>query len=95
MNNLLHQLYAVFHDPLPHLRCQTVSQSKLEKGDTVFSTNKRVLGWDINTSTMTLQLPEHCLQSLHILLSTIQSKRCISKTTWPQMLGTLRSTALA
>lgn len=82
MNNLLHQLYTVFHDPLPQLHHQTMSQSKLEKGDAVFSTQKHVPGWDINTSTMTLQLPEHRLQSLQIILSTMQSKRRISKHTW-------------
>jgi hypothetical protein len=95
MNNLLHQLYMVFHDPLPQLHHQTMSQSKLEKGDAVFSTQKHVPDWDINTLTMMLQLSEHHLQSLQILLSTMQSKRRISKHTWRRMLGTLRSMALA
>ena len=33
---------------------QVNSQSKLDKGDASFSIEKRILGWDFNTHTMTI-----------------------------------------
>jgi len=82
MNSLLHHLQTVFHDPLPNIRRPTMSQTKLEKGDAMFSTKKSIFGWDINTSSMTLQLPESRLKSLQQHLTTTVQKKHVSLMAW-------------
>ena len=48
LNTLLHTLHSVFHDPPNTPRRTVISQSKLDKGDAAFSTQKRILGWDVD-----------------------------------------------
>jgi hypothetical protein len=59
-----------------------MSQTKLEKGDAMFSTKKSIFGWDINTSSMTLQLPESRLKSLQQHLTTTVQKKHVSLMAW-------------
>jgi hypothetical protein len=95
MNHLLHSIDTIFLDS-PHTpRRQLISQSKLDKGDATWSTTKRILGWDVDSSTMTLRLPTHRLERLQDLLMGILPKTCVSRTKWCQMLGELRSMAAA
>jgi hypothetical protein len=66
-----------------------LSQSKLDKGDATWSTHKRILGWDLDTSTMTLQLPAHRLIRLHDAIQTFLQLRRTSRRKWHQFLGEL------
>jgi len=68
MNRLLHTIDTVFHDDDTTNHRQIVSQSKIQKGDATFSTSKTILGWELDTQTMTLQLPSSRLQQLQTLL---------------------------
>jgi len=61
----------------------------------MFSTFKRLLGWDVNTHTMTLTLPEHRLLSLTGLIQETLKKRRSSRTTWQCLQGTLQSASPA
>jgi hypothetical protein len=95
MNTLLHSLDKVFHDPPPTNRRQIISASKINKGDATFSTQKRILGWDIDTHLMTLALPKHRLDGMSDLIHTILQRIRVSRKTWQRLLGTLRSTSPA
>jgi hypothetical protein len=95
MNTLLHALDKVFHDPTPTNRRQIISASKIHKGDAAFSTQKRILGWDIDTHLMTLALPKHRLEGMSDLIYTILQRKRVSRKTWQRLLGTLRSTSPA
>jgi len=95
MNTLLNSLDKVFHDPAPTNRRQIVSASKLNKGDATFATQKRILGWDIDTHFMTLSLPTHRLEGMSELINSTLHRKRVSRTTWQRLLGTLRSTSPA
>ena len=96
---LMHSIDAVFR-PLtpqdPPLRTEPISVSKLLKGDACWSTCKKILGWVIDTVGMTITLPARRLQRLHDLLASIPSTRKrMALHTYYQLLGELRSMALA
>jgi hypothetical protein len=57
MDSLLSAIHRVFCDPAASPRKAIVSQSKVEKGDAIFSTKKRLLGWDIDSASLT---PSRC-----------------------------------
>jgi hypothetical protein len=95
MNRLMHSLTMVFHDPPHTTRRQTISTSKIAKGDAAFATQKRILGWDIDTTSMTLSLPEHRLASITTLLDTMVRQQRTSVQKWRHLLGVLRSTTPA
>lgn len=91
----LHSIDDVFrplapHDP-PH-RKEPASVKKMLRGDACWATNKRILGWDIDTREGTLNLPPHRLERLYQLLELISPphKRA-SVNTWHRLLGELRS----
>jgi hypothetical protein len=95
LNTILHNIDAAFAN-FPHSpRRQVILQSKLEKGDAAWSLIKRLLGWDINSETMTLTIPVHPHEKLlaHIADTTIKHR--VSRRKWQQLLGELRSVALA
>jgi hypothetical protein len=75
LNTLLNTLDRVFHDPAPTNHRQIVSASKLNKGDATFSTQKRILGWDIDTYFMTLSLPAHRLEGMSELIHSILHRK--------------------
>jgi hypothetical protein len=95
LNSLFHALDSVFQDDPNSPRRQVVSASKLAKGDACFSTEKRILGWDIDTYHMLLRLPQHRLDHLVELLTDILAKRRLSRKRWQKLLGFLRSTSPA
>jgi hypothetical protein len=93
MNHLLHSIDSVLIEPQVTNRRPVVSTSKIAKRDASFSTCKSILGWDINSETMTITLPEHRLKSMKEQLQHILSRKRISKRTFQKLLGTLRSSA--
>jgi hypothetical protein len=95
MNRVLHTIEEVFTDSPDTPRRHVISQSKLDKGDAAWSTKKRFLGWDIDTETMTLKLPQHRLDNLSQLIHMALQHKRISVRKWRQLLGTLRSTTPA
>jgi hypothetical protein len=95
MNTLLQAVHSVFCDSSDSPRRVVVSQSKVEKGDATLSTTKRILGWDIDTRTMTIHLPPHRLDRLHELIQKFLTKKYTTRRQWQTLLGELRSMTLA
>jgi hypothetical protein len=96
---LLHAIDDVFR-PLepsdPPERREPVSVKKLKAGDCSWGTIKLVLGWIIDTTTLTLRLPPHRINRLAELLDSIpRSQHRTSVKKWHKVLGELRSMALA
>jgi hypothetical protein len=73
MNNLLSHIHSVFRDPDSSPRRKIVSESKVAKGDATFGTFKRLLGWDIDSASLTIHLPDHRRAQLELLLDTFLS----------------------
>jgi hypothetical protein len=92
---LLHSIDAVFNNTPNPTRRVAISESKLDKGDTCYSTNKRLLGWDIDTHQMQLSLPQHQFNSMATLFRHGISVKCTSKRKWSKLLGVLRSSSPA
>ena len=77
-------------------RREPVSLKKLKQGDVSWNTIKTVLGWVIDTSTMTIQLPPHRVDRLAELLASIPpTQKRIALRKWHKILGELRSMSLA
>jgi hypothetical protein len=95
LNTVLHNIDAVFQDHAKSSRWQIISQSKIDKGDAAWSCHKRLLGWDIDTTRMTLTIPRHRHDKLLLHLADASLKIRISRKKWQQLLGELRSIALA
>ncbi len=77
-------------------RREPVSMKKLLKGDCSWGTIKNVLGWVIDTVSMTIHLPKHRAERLAEILASIpitQKRACVKK--WHKVLGELRSMAIA
>lgn len=80
----------------PPLRKEPASIKKMQKGDACWATEKRVLGWDIDTRALTLSLPPHRLERLNHILDWISSpRRRLHIKRWHQLLGELRSMSIA
>ena len=96
---LLHAVDSVFRPNDFHddsFRREPVSLKKLRQGDVSWNTIKLVLGWIINTTTMTIELPKHRQERLAEILASIpphQKRTSIKK--WHKVLGELRSMSLA
>ena len=72
------------------------SIKKLRKGDCSWSQIKLILGWIVNTVSMTIALPEHRVERLAEILASIPStQKRTSVKKWHQVLGELRSMSLA
>ena len=83
-----------FHDS--HFRREPVSIKKLRQGDVSWNTIKTVLGWIVNTTTMTIELPQHRIDRLADILASIPpTQKRISMRKWHKVLGELRSMSLA
>jgi hypothetical protein len=95
MNNLLHTLDQVFANPTDSPRRAILSESKMERGDTAFSTNHTILGWNIDTYTMTLTLPQHRLNKMTLLITLKLTQKYTSVKGWRELLGVLRSSSPA
>ena len=99
LRSALHSIDAVFR-PLaptdPDHRTEPASVKKMLKGYAAWETQKRILGWDLDTEASTLRLPAHRLERLYELLDMLSPlhKRASIKR-WHQLLGKLRSMAPA
>ena len=69
----------------------------MEKGDAHWSTRKRILGWDMDSVTLTLHLPPHRFARCKEVLSWLAPPRRkrIATAKWHQLLGELRSMSSA
>ena len=75
----------------PH-RKEPASVKKMKKGDACWSMRKRILGWDINTESLTLHLPPHRLaRILEVLSWLLPPHKRLTVKRWHQVLGELRS----
>jgi hypothetical protein len=78
------------------LRREPLSLKKLKQGDCSWSTVKLVLGWIIDTVSMTIHLPPHRVERLWEILDSIpQSQKRTSVKKWHKVLGELRSMSIA
>ena len=75
-NHLLHTVDEVLATPEDASRQEAISLKKLKKGDGSWATRKAVLGWILDTSRQTLELPAHrktaCIQLGHADLIVIR-----------------------
>jgi hypothetical protein len=92
---LFHAIDSIFYNHPASPRRQVISSSKLAKGDASWHHQQRILGWDVNTLDMTLQLPAHRLSRLQDMLSRLVSQCRTSRRKWHRLLGELRSMAPA
>ena len=77
-------------------RWEVISFKKLLKGDCLWHTSKVVLGWLIDTISMTVSLPAHRVERLAEILASIpKDQKCTSGKKWHKVLGELRSIFLA
>ena len=76
-------------------RKETISLSKLNKGDACWATRKILLGWLIDSIAETIALPEHRHQRFLEILHNLQNRRRVSLKVWHKTLGELRSMILA
>jgi hypothetical protein len=71
---LMHAVDKIFR-PLseqdPTTRTEPISMKKLRQGDCSWSTQKLVLGWIINTVALTITLPQHRIERLSEILTSI------------------------
>jgi hypothetical protein len=74
----------------------STSVKKLKAGDARWATRKVLLGWVIDMLQMTLELPAHRKRRLLDILTEIPlTQRRISVKRWQQILGEIRSMAIA
>ena len=77
-------------------RREVISIKKLLKGDCSWHTYKVVLGWLIDTVSMSISLPAHRVERLAAILVSIPvDQRRTSVKRWHKILGELRSMSLA
>jgi CRISPR/Cas system CSM-associated protein Csm2 small subunit len=75
---------------------EPASTKKLKQGDACWATRKLVLGWIINTSLLTLELPQHRKDRLQAILNEVpQRKKRTSVKKWQQIVGEFCSMAIA
>jgi hypothetical protein len=79
MRSLLHSADALFFDTTEDTTSHAViSQSKIDKGDVTWSTQKTLLGWVVDTASMTMTLPPHRQARLLNLISEIAQRHQVS-----------------
>lgn len=96
---LFHSLDRVFRplepDDVPS-RQEPASLKKLIKGDGTWTTNKVMLGWEVDTINKTITLPPHRVERLQEILHAIRpDQRYVPTQQWHKLLGELRSMAIA
>jgi hypothetical protein len=75
---------------------EPASTKKLKQGDACWGTRKLVLGWIIDTSLLTLELPQHRKDHLQAILNEVpQSKKRTLVKKWQQIVGEFCSMAIA
>jgi hypothetical protein len=97
--HLLHSLDQVLRKLEPEdsqHRQEPASVKKLTKGDACWTTRKIILGWVVDTVAETVELPQHRVQRLQVILGSIRPhQRRVAAKQWHKVLGELRSMALA
>ena len=89
-------VFRPLHPSDSQFRTEPVSLKKLRQGDATWSTTKKVLGWIIDSMSMTIHLSERRLHRLTEILSSLPpTQKRLSVTKWHQLLGELRSMSLA
>ena len=78
-----------------HIHKEASSVKKLRKGDAYWATRKIFLGWLIDTLRQTIELPAHRYERLKEIFDSLRHKKRTSIKVWQQVLGELRSMALA
>jgi hypothetical protein len=77
-------------------RQEPASLKKMAKGESAWSTVKVILGWVIDTVANTTSLPAHRITRVLDILASIGPTQCrVSLKKWKQVLGEIRSMALA
>eukprot|EP00536_Pseudo-nitzschia_multiseries_P010183 jgi/Psemu1/25282/gm1.25282_g len=75
---------------------EPASLKKMLQGDATWTTKKVILGWLIDSVNKTISLPPHRVARLHEILHSISpTQRHVPLKQWHQVLGELRSMALA
>jgi hypothetical protein len=95
---LLHTLDKVFRPPdlqdNPHPQ-EPASVKNMRKGDATWTTRKVILGWIIDTVSLTIELPAHRIARLFELLDSVPDhERRVSTKKLQQLVGELRSMVL-
>jgi len=67
----------------------------VEKGDAAFDTKKRLLGWDVDSQSLTLHLPNRRSERIGDLLASFLSRKYTTRKQWYNLLGKLCSITLA
>jgi hypothetical protein len=78
LSALLHTIDAVFPNLPNTVRRPVISAKKMAQGNMSFSTQKWILGWDVDTHSMTLPLPPRRLQNLRQLILPLLHQHCTS-----------------
>ncbi len=86
-NKLLTHMSTIFNEPTDSPRRAVVSQSKVLKGDATFTTSKCILGWEIDSATMTISLPPHRVDRLRELLQDALSRTHTTRLKWQRLLA--------
>jgi hypothetical protein len=98
-NALLHALDSVLRplDAEDSAHCQEpASLKKMSKGDATWTRIKTILGWILDTLNRTISLPAHRRERIVALLDSMSpTQKHISLKKWQQLLGELRSMAIA
>jgi hypothetical protein len=82
-------------DPTHAFHQEPISIKKLLKGDGCWSTSKLLLGWLIDTTKQTLELPPHRYARLCTIFDDLRGRKRVSLKLWQKVLGELRSMVLA
>ena len=94
---LFHSIDSVFrpNGPADTSRKEPNSLKKFLQGDAYWSTQKIILGWFLDTVSMTISLPPHRQVRLLNLLETVLKQHHIEQVDIQKLLGELRSMSLA
>jgi hypothetical protein len=85
-------VFRPLHADDPSFRKEPASVKKMLQGEAHWAVHKRMLGWDIDSASMTLNLPPHHVARLREVLQWLQpSRKRLAIAKWHQLLGELRS----
>ena len=95
--HLLHAVDEVLARPTasePHHN-EAISIKKMRKGDGSWGTRKLVLGWILDTTRHTIELPPHRKEALADIFKSLVGLKRISRKRWESILGKLRFISVA
>jgi len=95
-DHLLPRINNVLAQPLTEeQRNEAVSITKMLRGDGSWASRKELLGWILDFTRQTLELPPHRKLALATLFRSLKGKKRVSEKTWQRALGKLRFVAQA